>query len=48
MQQSFVVPAIILAASVWIDANCFFEFGEQLSHTELMYSSRVRMCDISQ
>ena len=43
MLQSFVAPTIILAASVWIAPNCFFESGEQLSHTESLYSSRGRM-----
>ena len=41
--QSFVAPTIILAASVWIASNCFFEPVEQLSHTESLYSSRGRM-----
>ena len=40
MLQSFVAPVIILAASVWIDSNCFFESEEQLSHTESLYLSR--------
>ena len=41
--QSFVAPMIILAASVWIASNRFFESGEQLSHTESLYSGRGRM-----
>ena len=47
MLQSFVAPETILADSVWIPSNCFFDsgeqFGEQLSHTESLYSSIGRM-----
>ena len=46
MLQSFVAPVIILAASVWIHSNCFFESEEQLSHTESLYSRRGRMYDM--
>ena len=46
MLQRFVAPVIILAVSVWIDFNCFFESEEQLSHTESLYSSRGHMYDM--
>ena len=46
MLHSFVAPAIILAASVWIDSNRFFESEEQLSNTVSLYSIRGRMYDI--
>ena len=43
MLQSFVAPETILADSVWISSNCFFDSDEQLSHTESLYSSNGRM-----
>ena len=43
MLQSFVAPETILADSVWIAINCFFDSDEQLSHTESLYSSNGRM-----
>ena len=46
MLQSFVAPETILADSVWIASNCFFDSDEQLSHTESLYSSNDRMNEI--
>ena len=39
MLQSLVAPDTILAASVRIAPNCFFDSDEQLSHTDPLYSS---------
>ena len=43
MLQSLVAPATILAASGVIASNCSFDSNKQLSHTESLYSSNVRM-----
>ena len=42
MLQSLVAPEAILAASVWIASNCFFDSDNQLPHTESLYSSNGR------
>ena len=46
MLQSFVAPETILADSVWIASNCFFDSDEQLSHTESLYISNGRMNEL--
>ena len=46
MLQSFVAPETIVADSVWIASNYFFDSDEQLSHTESLYSSNGRMNEI--
>ena len=43
MLQSLVEPETILAASGMIASNCAFDSDKQLSHTESVYSSNVRM-----
>ena len=46
MLQSMAVPDTILAATVWIASNCFFDSDDQLSHTESLYSSNVQTTEI--
>ena len=46
MLQSLAAPETILADSVWIASNCFFDSDVQLSRTESLYSSNGRMNEI--
>ncbi len=43
MLHNLVAPVTILAASIWIDSNSFFNSNVQLSHILSLYSIKGRI-----